>query len=108
MINIKFYRDLEGYFKAGLDDKYRLLGQYFESEVQGIAEVCQDLLDAIKELELGDRTSLEGVGNALGLNLTSERAIIWTEFTESEQTLELPLTDFKQALVDCLAFLQSF
>ena len=104
MINIKFYRDQEGYFQADTDPQYQLLSQYFETEVQGVAEVCQDLLETIKEIEIGDRTSLEGVGNAYGLKLTAKTANIWSEYTETELKLELPLADFKQALESCYKF----
>jgi hypothetical protein len=102
MINIKFYEDAEGYFKADTDPDYLLLGQYFESEIQGIAEVCEDVLNEINEIELGDRTLIEGVGNAYGLKITTQTATIWSEFTELELTLEIPLPAFKQALEDCL------
>jgi hypothetical protein len=107
MINIKFYRDAEGYFKADTEPKYQLLSQYFQSEVQGVAAVCEDLLVTIAEIEIGDRTLLEGVGNTCGLELTANRAMIWNEFSEAELTLELTLAEFKQALEDCLKFIQS-
>ncbi len=107
MINIKFYRDAEGYFKVDTEPKYQLLSQYFQSEVQGVAAVCEDLLVAIAEIEIGDRTSLEGVGNGCGLELTADRAMIWNEFSEAELILKLSLSDFKQTLEDCLKFLQS-
>lgn len=106
MINIKFYRDAKGYFKADTETKYQLLSQYFQSEVQGVAAVCEELLVTIAEIEIGDRIRLEGVGNACGLELTADRAMIWNEFSETEQTLELSLAEFKQALEDCLKFLQ--
>ncbi|PZO36228.1 MAG: hypothetical protein DCF19_22025 [Pseudanabaena frigida] len=106
MINIQFYEDEQGYFKAETDAQYRLLGQYLETEIQGVAEVCQDLLETIKELEQGDRTQIEGVGNGYGLKLTTESATIWSEFTETELTLEISLADFQQALEGCLKFLQ--
>jgi uncharacterized protein YacL (UPF0231 family) len=107
MINIQFYRDAEGYFKVDTEPKYQLLSQYFQSEVQGVAAVCEDLLVAIAEIEIGDRTSLEGVGNGCGLELTADRAMIWNEFSEAELILKLSLSDFKQTLEDCLKFLQS-
>jgi hypothetical protein len=107
MINIKFYQDTEGYFKADTDSLYLLLGQYFESEIQGVPEICQDLLTEIAQIERGDRTQLEGVGNAFGLKLTALNATIWNEFTATEQVLDLSLTDFKQALEECLVFLRS-
>ena len=107
MINIKFYRDAEGYFKVDTEPKYQLLSQYFQSEVQGVAAVCEDLLVAIAEIEIGDRTSLEGVGNGCGLELTADRAMIWNEFSEAELILKLSLSDFKQTLEDCLKFIQS-
>ena len=107
MINIKFYRDAEGYFKADTEPKYQLLSQYFQSEVQGVAAVCEDLLVAIAEIEIGDRTSLEGVGNGCGLELTADLAMIWNEFSENELILKLSLAEFKQTLEDCLKFLQS-
>lgn len=107
MINIKFYKDKEGYFKADTDAYYLLLGQYFETEVQGIAEVCEDLLEIIQEIEIGDRTELEGVGNAYGLKIASKKVTIWNEFAETKQTLDIPLSDFKQALENCLIFLQT-
>jgi uncharacterized protein YacL (UPF0231 family) len=105
MINIKFYRDAEGYFKADTEPQYQLLSQYFQSEVQGVAAVCDDLLVAIAEIEIGDRNLLEGIGNAYGLEITSKGVEIWSEFTEIEQTLELSLSEFKQALEHCLNFL---
>lgn len=101
MINIKFYEDAEGYFKADTDPAYRLLGEYFESEIQGIASICEDVLKAITEIEIGDRPLIEGVGNGYGLRLTATTATIWSEFTEIELTLEISLSDFKQALEDC-------
>ena len=104
MINIKFYRDEEGYFKADSDPQYQLLSQYFQSEVQGVAAVCEELLAAIKDIEIGDRSLLEGVGNAYGLTLTAKTATIWSEYTETELRLELPLADFKQALENCCKF----
>ena len=107
MINIKFYEDNEGYFKADTDGQYRLLGQYLETEDQGVAAICEDLLETIKEIELGDRSQLEGVGNAYGLKITSQGVTIWNEFTEIEQILDLSLSDFQQALENCLIFLQT-
>jgi len=107
MINIQFYRDAEGYFKADTDAQYLLLGQYFETEVQGVIGVCTDLLETIQEIAIGDRTELEGVGNAYGLKINSKRVTIWNEFAETEQTLDIPLSDFKQALENCLIFLQT-
>jgi len=104
MINIKFYQDQEGYFKADTEPQYQLLSQYFESEIQGVAAICEELLAAIKEIESGDRIQLEGIGNGLGLKLTAETATIWSEFTETQLTLELSLTDFKQALESCCEF----
>ena len=106
MINIKFYRDEEGYFKADTEPKYQLLSQYFQSEVQGVAAICEDLLVTIAEIEIGDRIELEGVGNTCGLELTAERALLWNEFSEAELILKLPLAEFKQALEDCLSFLR--
>jgi uncharacterized protein YacL (UPF0231 family) len=107
MIHIKFYQDEEGYFKADTEPQYQLLSQYFQSEIQGVAAVCDDLLAMIKEIEIGDRTFLEGVGNAYGLKIMAKEVKIWSEFTEIEQTLELSLSDFKQALENCLIFLES-
>ena len=107
MINIKFYRDAKGYFKADTESQYQLLSQYFQSEVQGVAAVCVDLLGTIAEIEIGDRIQLEGIGNAYGLKLTADRAMLWNEFSEAELTLELTLVEFKQALEDCLKFLQA-
>ncbi|BBC24202.1 YacL family protein [Pseudanabaena sp. ABRG5-3] len=107
MINIHFYQDEDGYFKADTDAQYLLLGQYFETEVQGIVGVCVDLLETIQEIEMGDRTELEGIGNAYGLKITSKSVTIWNEFSETEQTLDIPLSDFKQALENCLIFLQT-
>ena len=104
MINIKFYQDQEGYFKADTEPQYQLLSQYFESEIQGVAAICEELLAAIKEIESGDRIQLEGIGNGLGLKLTAETATIWSEFTETQLTLELSLADFKQALESCREF----
>ena len=104
MINIKFYRDREGYFKADSNAKYQLLSQYFESEVQGVAAICEELLATIKEIEMGDRSELEGIGNAHGLKITAENVILWNEFSNSELTLDISLVDFKQALKDCLKF----
>ncbi|WP_271252955.1 YacL family protein [Pseudanabaena sp. Chao 1811] len=107
MINIQFYRDAEGYFKADTDAQYLLLGQYFETEVQGVIGVCADLLETIQEIEIGDRNGLEGVGNAYGLKINSTRVTIWNEFAENEQTLDIPLSDFKQVLENCYIFLQT-
>jgi uncharacterized protein YacL (UPF0231 family) len=107
MINVKFYEDQEGYFKVDIDEQYQLIGQYFETEVQGIYGVCQDLLEAIKEIKTGDRTELEGVGNAYGLKLTIDTVTIWNEFSETELILEISLADFTQALENCVVFLQS-
>jgi uncharacterized protein YacL (UPF0231 family) len=104
MINIRFYQDQEGYFKADAEPQYQLLSQYFESEIQGIAAICEELLAAIKEIESGDRPKIEGIGNGLGLKLTAETATIWSEFTETQLTLELSLADFKQALESCCKF----
>ncbi len=107
MINIRFYRDVEGYFKADTEPQYQLLSQYFQSEVQGVGAVCDDLLVAIAEIEIGDRNLLEGIGNAYGLKLTADRVTLWNEFSETKRTLELSLAEFKQALADCLNFLRS-
>ncbi|MEI6332303.1 MAG: YacL family protein [Pseudanabaena sp.] len=102
MIKIRFYQDPEGYFKTDTDLQHTLLGQYFETEIQGIPEVCQEVLDDIKVVEQGDRPLIEGIGNAYGLKITAQTATIWSEFTEMELTLEIPLPAFKQALEDCL------
>lgn len=107
MIDIKFHQDQEGYLRATTEPQYSLLSQYFESEIQGIAAICQALLATVKEIEIGDRPSVEGIGNGYGLKLTSQKATIWSEFTETILRLELSLGDFKQALEDCLIFLQS-
>jgi len=104
MINIKFYKDSEGYFKADIDVEHQLLGQYLESEIQGVAGICEDVLNIIKEIELGDRALIEAVGNGYGLRLTAITATIWSEFTETELVLEIPLSDFKQVLEECLKF----
>jgi uncharacterized protein YacL (UPF0231 family) len=106
MINIKFHQDEEGYFQADTEPQYALLGQYLESEIQGVAEVCQEILDTIAEIEVGDRQLVEGVGNAYGLKLTADRATIWSEFSEVEEQLEISLRDFKQSLKECLDYLQ--
>ncbi len=104
MINIKFYYDKDNYFKADTQPQYLPLSQYFESEIQGVAAICEDLLAMIKEIEKGDRTLIEGLGNGHGLRLTSDKVTIWSEFTETKSTLEISLADFKQALKDCLKF----
>lgn len=104
MIKIQFYRDADGYFKADTEPQYVLLSQYFATEVQGIAGVCEDLLETIQEIEAGDRNELEGVGNAYGLKITPKEVTIWNEFAETEQTLDIPLSDFKQVLENCLTF----
>jgi hypothetical protein len=105
MITIKFYYDKEGYFKADTEPQYLLLSQYFESEIQGVPTICQDLLTMIKEIATGDRLEIEGIGNGHGLKLTPEQAIIWSEFTDIKAKLEISLDDFKQALENCLNFL---
>ena len=104
MINVKFYEDQEGYFKVDIEEQYQLLREYFETEVQGVSEVCQDLLEAIKEITKGDRAELEGVGNAYGLKLTIDTVTIWNEFSETELILEISLADFTQALENCVFF----
>ena len=104
MINVKFYEDQEGYFKVDIEEQYQLLREYFETEVQGVSEVCQDLLEAIKEITKGDRAELEGVGNAYGLKLTIDTVTIWNEFSETELILEISLADFTQALENCFFF----
>lgn len=102
MINIQFYQDQDGYFKADADVEYALLSQYFESEVQGIPEVCQDLLDAIQEIEDGTLVELAGIGNAIGLKVTGQQVILWDEFAESPQELAIALKDFRKLLENCL------
>ncbi len=104
MINIKFYYDKDNYFKADTHPQYLLLSQYFESEIQGIAAICEDLLAMIKEIEKGDRALIEGLGNGHGLRLTLDTATIWSEFTEPKLTLEISLADFKKTLEECLKF----
>jgi len=102
MINIRFHQDSEGYFKVDTEPEYSLLCQYFETEIQGVAEVCQAVLEHIKVVESGDCNLIEGVGNAYGLKLTTETATIWSEYTEIELTLEIPLPIFRKAVEDCL------
>jgi uncharacterized protein YacL (UPF0231 family) len=108
MINIKFYRDEEGYFKADTEPEYQLLSKYLQSEIQGVAAVCAEILAMIQEIEVGDRLQVEGIGNAYGLKLTTKTANIWSEYTETELSLELPIADFKQALESCYKFCDRF
>ena len=107
MINIKFYRDQNGYFKADTDVEYSLLSQYLESEIQGIPEVCQEVLEEIAEIENGALVKSEGVGNAIGLKITAQQVILWDEFAETTQELAMSLKDFQQVLENCLLAINS-
>ena len=104
--DLDFYMDSEGYAKVKTTPKYALLGQYLESEIQGIAAICQDLLVAIADIERGDRAEVQGVGNGYGLAITLDKATIWSEFTEPQMFLELPLEMFKRSLQAHLNFLE--
>jgi len=108
MINIKFHRDEKGYFKADTEPQYQLLSQYLESEIQGVTAICAEVLAIIQEIESGDRYQAEGIGNAHGLKITPKTVKIWSEYTETELSLELPIADFKQALESCYKFCDRF
>ncbi|PZU98279.1 MAG: hypothetical protein DCE90_03935 [Pseudanabaena sp.] len=103
MINIKFYQDQDGYFKAEADDQYSLLSQYFESEIQGIPEVCRELLNHIQNIESGNNTEIVGIGNAIGLKITLNEVTLWDEFSETDKELTISLIDFKLILENCFS-----
>ncbi len=106
MINIKFYRDQDGYFKADADAEYLLLSQYFESEIQGIPEVCQEMLNEVQEIASGTLVKIEGVGNAIGIKVTGQQVILWDEFAETQRELTITLRDFQQLLESCLLVIE--
>ncbi|MBD2149956.1 hypothetical protein H6F44_07455 [Pseudanabaena sp. FACHB-1277] len=82
--------------------------------------ICQELLATIADIEKGDRAAIEGdraaiesemqgVGNGYGLAISDDKVTIWSEFTNPQVSLELPLAVFKRSLQTYLIFLeQSF
>jgi hypothetical protein len=104
--NLDFYIDAEGYFKVKTAPEYALLADYLESEIQGLAVICEDLMAKIADIESGDRAETQGVGNGYGLAIALGKATIWSEFTEPQVFLELPLDVFKRSLQTCLSFLK--
>ena len=102
---LDFYIDAEGYVKVKTAPEYALLAHYLESEIQGLEVICEDLLAKITDIERGDHAEMQGVGNGYGLAIVLDKATIWSEFTEPQVFLELPLDLFKRSLQDYLSFL---
>jgi len=109
-INLEFYVDAGGYVQVNTAPAYAMLGHYLASEIQGIAVICQELLAMIADIENGDRSAIEsemhGVGNGYGLAISDDKVTIWSEFTNPQVSLELPLAVFKRSLQTYMNFLE--
>lgn len=105
-MNLRCFYSENGSPRATGDDKNILVAYYLESDIQGDTLRCQELLKIAQDVQSNQIPQWEETGNAHTLTLTPTQAIIEAEFDESLAPLNIPLTQFKQALQKWLDFLQ--
>jgi uncharacterized protein YacL (UPF0231 family) len=103
-MKIKLFRDYQNYPRAEASKSYRLLAVFLESEIQGDRRSGEEIVQIINKIKNKEIDHWEETGNASTLTLNLEKAIIDNEFTN--ETCEVSLDDFQQAVLDWIDLLE--
>ena len=106
-MRLRLYRDTRGRPHAEAPAPYQVLGQYLHSDIQSIPSRSQELIDTVDSVRSGHESEWKDVGNAFELHITPEGVRVKSLYLEPPQSGYISLEDFRQALVDWLAFIQS-
>lgn len=105
-MEINFYRDNKGYPHAECSSSFEVLSWYLEEDIQSCVTSCNELIEAINNIQNGNDSFWEGTGNAHTLTLTSNSATIVNEFMDNISPCEIPLDELKEVIVKWLNFIQ--
>ncbi len=100
------YWDTDGDPRARCAPAHTLLAHFLESDIQGSLELCQEILEAIRQIETGRLKNWEQTGNAHTVSLAATEACIEAEFNPKAQPCRIVLQEFKEALAGWQTFLQ--
>jgi uncharacterized protein YacL (UPF0231 family) len=96
----RFYIDESGSPRAECENSFELLGNFLESDVQGSAAYCEEILKMIDHVSIGKPKKWRSTGNAHTITLTPEEVCIEAEFDDAHTPLRLSLDMLKTALID--------
>ncbi len=100
-----FYRDSRGDPRAEFESPYELLGLFLESDIQGSASICDEILGKIDEIFAGKIKEWQQTGNAHTIILSRHDACIKAEFGNVQEPCRLTIERFKRAVSDWKSFL---
>jgi uncharacterized protein YacL (UPF0231 family) len=100
------YWDTDGDPRARCSPAHALVAHFLESDIQGSLELCQDILQAIAQIETGQLKNWEQTGNAHTLSLAATHACIEAEFDKKAQPCRLSVQELREALEGWQTFLE--
>ena len=101
----RFYRDAKGDPRATTGREQRLLGRFLETDIQGSAGMCGEMLAALDDIAADRRKRWRMTGNAHTLTVGKRRARIHAEFGRASD-LVLATAELRQALLEWKALLK--
>jgi hypothetical protein len=109
---VKPYMDQNCIRRAEVNPPYRLLGWYFEDDVQGSLYTCKLLFSEIEKVKAGIVPEVSGTGNAHTITITPDKVVIENEYLiesddfQMSRTCEMPVAEFEKALTQWFEFIK--
>lgn len=105
-MRVKPYLDNKGWRRASVEEPYEVLGSFLEQDLQNSVPACKLFLEAIDAVKSGLIEDWQGTGNAHTVTLTRDKATIENEFAEPFIACELPIDEFRDAVMEWMTFIE--
>lgn len=106
VINLKFFVDESGSFRADSEPPYELVGMLLMVDIQQSVNHCNIILNAISSVVNGEVDTWSGTGNAHTVFIGPDKVRIRSEF-EPFGECEVPLDDFQAAVEGWVEFIKN-
>jgi len=106
MDKISFFWDNNCFCARTEDMKYKLLAEFYISDVQGNAETCKHLINELERYNNYEETDEGYHANLCYVSFIKDKVVITIEFNNViYEKLEIEQADFRESLLKCIDFL---
>lgn len=108
-MDIKFCRNSSGQFKAYTSEEHQVLAAFFELDIQGSIKQCEIYLEELDGyLSDKDEQNRGFTGNMYTISFKPGKINIFIDSHDQVfDLLEMPILEFRDALVDCINYLRN-
>lgn len=106
-MNVKFYKDQDGYPRVDYSKSSEILGCYLEQDIQRCVLSCDETIQVIGLAQKEKLDSWKGTGNAHTVTITLESVIIFNEFSDEAYPYLRITNDFKNAVISWRNFIEA-